>query len=98
MEKLNRYNSYNYCKSKKIIKIREESNVEEGFEINDEEYCSIVEHIVKEVIEIARSPWFMELLKMVPFLGSVITIVDNILAHNKIYGVVKKTKIEKSKK
>jgi len=35
---------------------------------------------------------------MVPFLGSVITIVDNILAHNKIYGIVKKTKIEKSKK
>jgi len=94
-ERLGRYDKYKYCDSKRIDEIREESEVKTGLNIDDGEYGKIVKSVVKKIIVIVRSPWFVELLKIVPFVGAVVTIVDNVLAQNKVYGVAEKIKSKK---
>jgi len=76
------YDDAKYATSSIIAQVRKNSGSQStGVEIKPEEFESILTNVVKYVIQVARSPWFIQLMQGIPFVGTLVTIIDALAAH-----------------
>jgi len=65
---------YNDIKMKTKIKEKDQN-----FDMTENDYDNIIGIAVDTVVQVTKEPWFLELLKMIPFVGTITQVITSIL-------------------
>jgi len=86
MNILTKYDNEHNFINEEIRNIKDENKFKDSEKINDENftktYAKISTRIKNFSENIGRSPWYIEVLKAIPGVGTITTVIDNVIVYN----------------